>query len=596
MDSPLSSPVVTQVSTLDARPLSPVGVSDSAYVLLFETQLSRQIPIPAHGQLTIGRDESCDVVLNDLMVSRVHGRIIFHQDQYSIVDLGSQNGTVVNGAKVVDSMRLHSGDTIGVGSSTLIFFRPSGFATPGTVLDKNQFLQRLEQELHRARHFHRTVAVAVFVTDSSTPALHMVPPPLLPLEIGAWLEAGVFALALPESSTEDIEEAVARVRRGLPQCRSGYAFAPDDSVEADGLLQAATAAATSAAPGNNQPARPQVQTFSFAAHTVLVAEPAMAQLYQLVQRLAHSALPVLICGETGTGKELVATPMHGLSERRDGPFVAINCAALPEALLESTLFGHIKGAFTGAHADKAGLFEAAHQGTLFLDEVADLSLTLQAKLLRVIETKTLHRVGDVKDRTVDVRLVAATHREMLQEVKDQRFRQDLYYRLAGATLWVPPLRARPRELPLLTRSFLENACADKQGPKLVLSPGALHCLASYSWPGNIRELKHVVEFLAATVTTPVVESWHVEERLRPFQTSVPQRTIDLNLTGDRPSGSGQPFRPIAEEIRELELRRMREALEAHGWNQTRAAAAIQMPLRTFVTRYRQYGLHPTPGQ
>ncbi len=302
----------------------------------------------------------------------------------------------------------------------------------------------------------------------------------------------------------------------------------------------------------------------------------MRGLFRLVERLAPSDLPVLISGETGTGKELVALALHARSRMSKGPFVPVNCAALPESLAESELFGHERGAFTGAAATKAGYFEAASGGTLFLDEVGELSLPLQAKLLRAAETRQIVRLGDSQSVPVDVRLVAATNRDLLADVKAGRFREDLYFRLCAARVALPSLRNRPREIPILARGFLERACAQLGVPTPALSAAAIAQLSAHSWPGNVRELRNLMGSLAALHEGPVIEAIPLGDGKQETPLPAPPRPAFA--------------RSLAEEIRALERARMAEALQAAGGVQTRAAQLIGMPLRTFVLKLRQYGL------
>ena len=219
----------------------------------------------------------------------------------------------------------------------------------------------------------------------------------------------------------------------------------------------------------------------------------LRKVFAAMQRAATTDTTVLIEGESGTGKELFARSLHALSGRADSPFVAINCAAIPETLLETELFGYEKGAFTGAVARKPGKFEVAHRGTLFLDEIGDLPLTLQAKILRALEEKRFERVGGTASVQVDVRLVAATNRGLKAAVAARRFREDLYFRLSVFPITVPPLRERAGDVPLLARYFVDRFCRDLKKRPLVLSPGAVEQLQTYRWPGNVRELQNCIE-------------------------------------------------------------------------------------------------------
>ncbi|MBL0061137.1 MAG: sigma-54-dependent Fis family transcriptional regulator [bacterium] len=236
--------------------------------------------------------------------------------------------------------------------------------------------------------------------------------------------------------------------------------------------------------------------------TGIIGESApVEKVKALIQKVARTNATVLITGETGTGKELVARAIHTGSKRCDRPFVAINCSALPEQLLESQLFGHEKGAFTGADRSRPGLFEAAHSGTLFLDEAGEMSLPLQAKLLRVLTDGQITRVGSISVRTVDVRIVVATHRDLLMKTKDGSFREDLYYRLAVVPIHVPALRERQEDIPALADHFLQQVIADAKLPALHLSTQARKALMFYSFPGNVRELRNLVERASILATS-----------------------------------------------------------------------------------------------
>ncbi|HVG61768.1 MAG TPA: sigma-54 dependent transcriptional regulator, partial [Hyalangium sp.] len=320
--------------------------------------------------------------------------------------------------------------------------------------------------------------------------------------------------------------------------------------------------------------------------TVVVADSAMLRLYDLIRRLAASELPVLILGETGAGKENAAFAVHHWSRRSAQPFVAINCATIAETLVESELFGHEKGAFTGAAAPKQGLLEAAQGGTVFLDEVGELPLALQAKLLRALETRRILRVGSTKEREIDIRIVAATHRHLEQEVDAGRFRKDLFFRLSAATVVLPPLRDRPSEVGVLAERFLAAACAASGRAALSLTPETLAALGRYGWPGNVRELKHTLEYVAATVSETVVEPRHLPERiLAPLAPSKPD-----TAPAGAPPGSERRSARLAEELRTVERERIAEALRTTGGVKVRAAELLGMPLRTFTYKCKQYGL------
>ena len=313
-------------------------------------------------------------------------------------------------------------------------------------------------------------------------------------------------------------------------------------------------------------------------HTGVVIDPVMVRTYGLLRKLAGGDISVLLQGETGAGKELAARAVHAWSRRAAGPLVVLNCAALPESLVESELFGYVKGAFTGADRNKLGLLEAACSGTLFLDEVGELSLGAQAKLLRAIDAREVTRIGEITPRPVDFRLVAASNRDHAAETARGQFREDLYYRLAAATVIVPPLRDHPGDIPALARMFVARACEAMARSPLRLADTAMQLLLSYRFPGNVRELANAIDYGVATAAGDRIEPWDLPAGLG---------------TGEPCSGEpgGQArFQPIAEEIADLEKRRMTEALAASGGNQSEAAKLIGMPRRTFVSKMSQYWL------
>jgi DNA-binding NtrC family response regulator len=316
---------------------------------------------------------------------------------------------------------------------------------------------------------------------------------------------------------------------------------------------------------------------------VWALDAGMVRAYAQLEHLAASTIPTLLLGETGVGKEVAARALHQWSARAQGPFVAINCAALPDTLVEAELFGYERGAFSSADHSRAGLFEAAHGGTLFLDEVGELPVAAQAKLLRVLESRTVQRLGDGgQEREIDVRVVAATNAPLADELSARGFRRDLYYRLAGATVTLPPLRERPLELVALTLALLAQACDDLARERLVLSAHALTALLQHPWSGNVRELRHLMDYLAAGEGAALVRAKHIKQWLS--RGSAPRRSV----LPAPPAPSS--FRPIDQELRELERHRMAAALHATGGNRTRAAELISMPRRTFLTKLKQYDL------
>jgi transcriptional regulator with PAS, ATPase and Fis domain len=311
----------------------------------------------------------------------------------------------------------------------------------------------------------------------------------------------------------------------------------------------------------------------------------MQQIHQLAERAAAGTINVLITGETGVGKELLAETVHRLSPRRAGPYVCLNCAALSETLLESELFGHERGAFTGAFQAKAGLLETAIGGSIFLDEVGELPLTTQAKLLRVLETREVSRLGSLKPRRIDVRFIAATNRDLEAEVARGAFRRDLYYRLNGITLTIPPLRERRSEIPHLVEIFVTRICRELGRPEPRIPPAVLTMLDRYAWPGNIRELKNMIERAVLLCDGLTITAEHFPaEKMDPSRPRLP-------------TPSPQPPLSVAERTRnqtqDNEKQRIVDALTACAGNQSRAAAHLGISRRTLVTKLDAYRI-PRP--
>lgn len=357
-----------------------------------------------------------------------------------------------------------------------------------------------------------------------------------------------------------IETAIEAIRAGAYD----YLTKPCNLTELELLLQKALE--RRALESQNQSLRAVLRRQEGDLH-IVGGSTAIAKLLQLTERVAQSETAVLVEGESGTGKELVARAVHTLSARAAGPFVPVNCGALPGQLLESELFGHARGAFTGAVEAKPGLAEMAEGGTLFLDEIGEMPLELQAKLLRFLESREMRRVGDTRLKRVDVRIVAATNRKLADEVKAGRFREDLYYRLNVVALQVPPLRERRDDIPDLVQHFLGRIGSGKE-----LTPEALDALTAYSYPGNVRELFNLVQRGAI---------------LSPDRFIAPE---DLGLTPEKPPepSSSESF-PSLEEV---ERRHIARALTQAGWNRAQAAHLLGISVRNLYRKIEAYDLTP----
>ena len=317
-------------------------------------------------------------------------------------------------------------------------------------------------------------------------------------------------------------------------------------------------------------------------------DPKLKQVSVTLHRAAATDTTVLLEGESGTGKERFARALHALSPRADGPFVAINCAAIPDTLLETELFGYEKGAFTGAAARKPGKFELAHRGTLFLDEIGDLPLLLQAKILRVLEEKRFERVGGTVPLQVDVRVVAATNRNLKAAVAARQYREDLFFRLSVFPIVIPPLRERPDDISTLARYFIDRFCRDLNKKPFVLSPAAEDELRQYPWPGNVRELQNCIERAAILTEGDTIHPRHLNLSFRTPITAAPVQDdagpwSKIDLSGTLSEASRRV-------LAEVERRKIEQALKEAAGNRGRAAEILQVSYKTLVSKLKDYGL------
>jgi DNA-binding NtrC family response regulator len=312
-------------------------------------------------------------------------------------------------------------------------------------------------------------------------------------------------------------------------------------------------------------------------------DPSLRKVFAGLQRAAATDTTVLLEGESGTGKELFARSLHALSPRAEQPFVAINCAAIPETLLETELFGHEKGAFTGAYTRKLGKFEMAHRGTLFLDEIGDLPLTLQAKILRALEEKRFERVGGTASVQVDVRLVAATNKGLRAAVAARRFREDLYFRLSVFPITVPPLRERPGDIPMLARYFVERFCRDLKKRPLALSPEALEQLLTYRWPGNVRELQNSIERAVILSDGDAILPRHLNLSfvdMSPTE-AAPSPWEQIDLTGTL----NEVTRRVTAEVEKVKIE---QVLREADNNKGRAAELLAVSYKTLLAKLKEH--------
>lgn len=553
-------------------------------LVFYDRRDTKVVRLNKDERLVVGRSHPADVVIADPSLSRSHAAVEWTDDGVFIEDLGSTNGVSVAGAKV-ERTRLQAGVPVALGvvTASLHVTAARGQGLEGLVTH-DDFLSRAREEIARSRQFGRNATVA-FIRAVGKEAHVEKFVPRLRSELRDVDRLSVYGkdavlILMPEQASVDSLAAIRSLvqpRLGEPEMRAGVAVFPEDGATGEALLVSARTASREASASNPavSPSR------AVKSEEPLVVSEAMREVYAAVDRVAASSLSVLIVGETGSGKELVARAIHRRSgARSQGPMCSVNCGALTESLLQSALFGHLKGSFTGADADREGLFERASGGTLFLDEVGELSLSAQAALLRVLETRRVSRVGSTEEIPVDVRIVAATHRDLRARVEEGAFREDLVYRIEGFAIQVPALKERREEIGPLAERFLAQA-AFERGAALELSAEALVTLRAYDWPGNVRELRNAIERAAVICATETVEASDLPDRVRGGSQSVDSRSSGT------PADDGRTFK---EQIKDYELDLILNALEAAEGNQTQAAKALGMPLRTLVHKIRSYGI------
>jgi DNA-binding NtrC family response regulator len=543
-------------------------------------------PLPASGEVLIGRDEDADVRIIDPRASRQHARIVIG-DTIEVEDLGSANGTRLHDQPLPAGTRvpLQSGDVIVIGSTMLVLHRGEPEMDARRIWAHGYLETRLIEECARVQSRGAQLALArIHIQGQESPILmeRIITDRLRDGDLLAAYAPNEYEVLLLDSGEAGAralaDGIIAALAARKISANHGIAFCPADGTSPQALLGRAAERVRSASD-------PEVTSPG-----VIVENPVMRDLYALARRAAAGNSSVLILGETGAGKEVLAETVHAASPRAGKPFLPLNCAALTETLVESELFGYERGAFTGANQPKVGLIEAAAGGTVFLDEIGEMPLAVQAKLLRALETRQVLRIGATAARAVDVRFVAATNRDLEEEVAEKRFREDLYFRLNVITLEIPPLRERQEEIEILARLFLKKL-ADSQGrPIPAISSDALSLLRAYAWPGNIRELRNVIEraFVLCTGTELTPEHLPVEKMLRARRTAAEPPSGPVASAAISAPGPGAP-----RGLKEIEKQAIVDALERCHLNQTRAAELLGMPRRTFCKRMKEYDI-PRP--
>jgi two-component system response regulator AtoC len=582
-------------SSQDEPPVSGDGETQWVLVVLRHGAIEEHT-LPPRGELRVGRDDDVEISIGDRSVSRHHATIVIANGAVRVIDAGSRNGTTVGGRKVGKApTEVVERETIVFGEVAchLMCTRRSEYRSD-LRLEPDELDRRVVHEGERAlRHDHSVSVLAIRLVDGEKQALdralRAVSSNLRDLDVYASRQPTHLDVMLVETDRAgarlEAERVLAAITASGHDAKIGVATFPGDSPSPAMLAAAALMAANGAAAPGVHVAQDAIRVLRFGDKEVFVADRAMHRVFGLIERVAPTELSVLFCGETGTGKEVAASALHAFGPRKRHAMVAINCAALPENLLESELFGHERGAFSGAVSTKQGLFEQAHGGTIFLDEIGEMSPAIQAKLLRVLETKRIRRVGGVEERSVDVRVVAATHRDLDRQVQAGAFREDLLYRLRGLKIDLPPLRQRPHEIAILASRFLAETCRSAGRDPLPITAAATEVLQRYAWPGNIRELRHAMTSAAVLAEGTELTVEDLPETVR-GATPLPIQKRDQV---EDPSVLAADV-PLDEAVRAYERERVERALTAAAGNQTQAARLLGIPRKTLVSKLKALGI------
>jgi DNA-binding NtrC family response regulator len=555
------------------------------------------VPLPEPGVVVVGRDESADVRIVDEGASRQHARLhVESGGALFIEDLDTKNGTFLRDSRVPANKRtaLQLGEAVTIGYTILVVQRRKAAVQTRRVLSHASFEERLDEACQRAANAGSALALArLKVEDDGGEAADLLTGGLRSGDFLARYAPGDYEVLLldtsPERAREIVEELARRLRAGGLVAETALAVFPADGRAAEALIAHANGLLRGGDAGSGS--------------EPVIKSEAVKRLYKLAERAAggqgsKGLVNILILGENGVGKDVLAGWIHRHSPRARGPYICINCGALSETLLESELFGYEKGAFTGATAARAGLLEAAAGGTVFLDEIGEMSPALQTRLLRTLENKEITRVGAVKSRPIDVRFIAATNRDLEAAVAAKTFRQDLYFRLHQFALTVPPLRDRLDEVEALARHFLSEASraggSRRRVPKL--SADALQIMRNYVWPGNTRELRNTIDHALVLCEGDEITAEHLPvekmQSTRLVQSyPLPSGSGRVREADEPGSDGGNGVTLSAGEA--AERRRIMQVLNDCAGSQTAAAKKLGISRGTLIERLKQYGI-PRP--
>jgi transcriptional regulator with GAF, ATPase, and Fis domain len=603
-----------QPPTLVGGPLPFAGALPSQCIslLIYHSSGTRVLTLAEGQRLTIGRDPMAELTLNDQALSRRHACFELQDGEVWVEDLGSTNGTRVNGAAVTRA-RLGVGDEATLGGAVASIHRlPSADDRMLGLDSHDQFVALLEHEVARGRTFGRPLALVMLRAEGIGRLVEPLRRHLRPVDRVAKYSDEVLEILRPEVAAEPARQLATQLQATLREVEveaaAGLVVYPDSATSAEALLTACRDAVRRARPGQ-APVLAAAEPHSWEPEEegkvegLVVRSAAMREVFDTVERVARSLIPVLICGDTGTGKEVLARLIHQSGPRKGRRMASINCGAIPATLVESVLFGHEKGAFTGATQSSKGLFEEADGGTVFLDEVGELSASAQVALLRVLETKVLTRVGSNREIAVDVRVIAATNRELEVMCNEERFRWDLYYRLNAMMLKIPPLRERPEEIAPLAELFMREANQANERSIGLVDPEAMRLLHDYAWPGNVRELRNAIERAVVIARSDRVTVQDLPQAVRQLAGAKPRPAEPTSKAAAAEGRAARaPVDTVEEDARDLDGADYREqmqrqeaklilsALRRANWNRAEAAKTLNLPLRTLSHKIKQLGI------
>ncbi|HMF44823.1 MAG TPA: sigma 54-interacting transcriptional regulator, partial [Polyangia bacterium] len=541
-----------------------VGAEAGLQVVSVEGDAVEVHDLPERGTLVVGRGEDADVRLADPGASALHCRIHIEGGRVTVEDMGSRNGTQIRGQRIEAGERvpLATGESALVAGAVLLLQRKNRQLQQRRSLPHGYFELRLGEECLLAQNESGAAfSIARLDVEDGPDADGFAAAAadlLRPADILGTYAPGAYEILLRRTAPDEAERVLAPLLARIEQLggvpRAAFAHFPADGRTAHTLIEKACAglrpAPSSAAPPG-----------------VIVKDPRMREVYRVAEKAAGRDINVLILGETGVGKDILAQTIHRGSKRADKPFLSLNCGGLTESLRESELFGYERGAFTDAKNAKPGLLEMADGGTVFLDEIGEMSSSMQAMLLRAIETKQVMRIGGARPKAIDVRFVAATNKDLVHEIREKRFRSDLYYRLNGISLEIPPLRERRSEIRPLAEAFLAQLSGgEARAPRL--SDEAARLLASHAWDGNIRELRNVIDRALLLCDGDTIEPEHLP--LETIQRTGPSAHAPLagEDAPDLPDDASPPPGLSLTPEQRTERERVVAALQAEGGNQS----------------------------